>query len=79
MKRLTLYNNEQQDVPKDSLLDFCKKFPILFEALEAKFALMPSSTRIVKQKHGQLRECLRDCVGQAYTDAEQQYITNMEY
>ena len=55
------------------------KFPILFECLEAKFALLPSSTRIVEQKHGQLRHSLKAKAGQDFTDSQQQYLTNVEF
>ena len=40
---------------------------------------MPYSTRIVEQKHEQLRNALRERVGQSYTDVQQQYITNNDY
>ena len=40
---------------------------------------MPSSSRIVEQKHGQLRDSIRRGVGHDFTDAQQQYITNMDY
>ena len=77
LKRLTLHRHEEP--PTEALTFFRATFPILFEALEAKFGLMPSSTRIVEQKHGQLRDSLRLGVGHDFTDAQQQYITNVDY
>ena len=55
------------------------KYPILFECLCAKFSLLPSSTRIVEQNHGQLRHSLKAKVGHDFTDSQQQYLTNIAY
>ena len=77
LRELTLFSNEES--PKDGLADFKSKFPILFDCLAAKFSLLPSSTRIVEQKHGQLRHSLKLMVGQDFTDSQQQYITNVDY
>ena len=77
---LISYNLEQTDTPTDNLLKFKNKYPILFEALETKFGLMPSSTtRIVEQKYGQLRRSLREQLGQDLSNAQQQYIINNDY
>ena len=51
----------------------------MFDALEAKFGSMPSSTSIMENNYGELRDALRESVGQSYTDAQQQYITNNVY
>ena len=77
LKKLTLFNVEEP--PRNSLLYFKKEYPILFECLSAKFALLPSSTRIVEQKHGQLRHSLKPKAGLDFTDSQQQYLTNVEY
>jgi len=79
---LTICNpdtNEQLQPDDDYILYFKQTHNILFEALEAKFGLMPSATRIVEQKHGQLRDCLRLGVGHDFTDTQQQYVTNEDY
>ena len=77
LKKLTLHNLEEP--PRNGLQYFQQEFPILFECLAAKFALLPSSTRILEQKHGQLRHSLKPKVGHDFTDSQQQYLTNVEY
>ena len=75
MKRLTLHQHEE--LPTEALTYFRATFLILFEALEAKFGLVPSSSRTVELKHGHLRDSLRLGVGHDFTDAPQQYIIRM--
>ena len=77
LKKLTLFNVEEPS--RNDLHYFKKEYPILFECLSAKFALLPSSTRIVEQKHGQLRHSLKPKAGLDFSDMQQQYLTNVEY
>ena len=77
LKMLTLHRVEEGEGPKDALLFFKTTFPVLFEALEAKFELMSSSIRIVEQKHGQMRCSHLLGAGQGFTDAQQSYVTNL--
>ena len=78
LKDLSLFNLEPP-ADGDGLERFMRKFPILFECLTAKFALLPSSTRIVEQKHGQLRHSLKPKAGNDFTDSQQQHLTNVEF
>ena len=81
LKKLTLHNVEDDSLEDDeeALLFFKRIFPILFECLEAKFGLMPSTTRIIEQKHRQIRDSLKILVGQDFTDAQHKYISNMDF
>eukprot|EP00957_Ditylum_brightwellii_P145335 11068667-Ditylum_brightwellii.AAC.1 len=74
LKNLTPYN-----VELETLMYFKDKYPVLFEVLDSKFCLMPSATRIVEQKHVQLRYLFRLGIGHDLTNAQQQYITNVDY
>ena len=77
LRALALYRLE---FPNNHWLEsFRKEFPTLFECLEAKFSILPSSERIVEQKNGQLRHSLKDTVGNNFTDHQQQCLTNVEY
>ena len=78
LKALTLKRWEEKP-PNYGLRQFKDEFATLFECLEAKFYLLPSSTRIVEQKHGQLRHSLKLMAGHDFTDSQQQYITNVDY
>ena len=80
LKRLSLFNVEQlAPADTDPLSMFKRDFPVLFECLEAKFALLPSVTRIVEQKHGQLRHSLKPKAGHDFTDSQQQCLSNVEF
>ena len=58
---------------------FKNTYPILFSCLDATFGLMPSNSRIAEQTHGGLRESSKASESLAFTDAQQSYITNIEY
>ena len=57
-KKITLHNIEPNTLQTDSVIYFKVNFPILFKALFSMFELIPSTTRIVEQKHGQLRDSI---------------------
>ena len=78
LKALTLKRWEEKP-PNYGLREFKVEYEFLFECLEAKFSLLPSSTRIVEQKHGQLRHSLQLMAGHDFTDSQQQYVTNIDY
>lgn len=61
------------------LLDFKREYPVIFEALFAAFALMPSNSRLAEQVHGQMRESLKTNQPLKFTDTRQSYVANQLY
>ena len=51
-------------------------FPILFEAMDATFGMMPSTSRIVEQVHGILRHTVDPEDSIRFTDCQTRYYSN---
>ena len=61
------------------LTAFKRDYSVLFECLEAVFALFPSNSRLSEQIHGDLRGNLRSGTGMDEVDAQRNYTTSTEY
>ena len=61
------------------LLEMKAKYPIIFEALDAVFGLMPSNSRIAEQSHGFLRDFLKSYHSLSFADQARSYVANIEY
>ena len=77
--RHEVQDHDVQRMNDDALFYFKEEFPILFECLEAKFGLMPSTTRIVEQKHGGVQMDITGRQSLCFIDISEQYKTNVEY
>jgi hypothetical protein len=75
-KRLTMEEPGSRDI---TLLSLRSRYPVIFSALYATFALMPSTTRLTEQSHGALRDSLPMGVSMMFTDARQAYMMDEEY
>jgi hypothetical protein len=58
---------------------FKAEHPVVFAAIEAKFGLMPSNSRIAEQVHGGLRDSLKEGVSYAFTNAQRSFLANIEH
>ena len=67
------------DKSTGNLADFRKQYPIIFEALFATFALLPSSSRLSEQVHGLMRATLGSETPIGLQDHKMAYITRNEY
>jgi hypothetical protein len=57
LSKSTTVEGEEPGLPRQGVLRaFRTNFPVIFGALDAKFGLMPSNSRIAKQVHGGLRQ-----------------------
>lgn len=80
LKRLSNEQQNTRDVKSDTpLADFRKQYPIIFEALFATFALLPSSSRLSEQVHGLMRATLGSETPIGLQDHKMAYITRNEY
>ena len=67
-------------LPRQGVLHtFRVEYPVIFAAIDAKFGLMPSNSRIAEQVHGGLRDSLKEGVSYAFTDAQRSFLVNIEY
>ena len=76
LKKLTMEEQGSRDI---TLLAFRSQHPVMFSALHATFALMPSTTQLTEQSHGALRDSLPVGVSMKFTDARQTCMTNEEH
>jgi hypothetical protein len=76
LKNLTIEEPGSRNI---TLLSFRSCYPVIFSALYATFALMPSTTRLTEQSHGALRDLLPMGVSMMFTDTQQAYMMDEEY
>ena len=62
-----------------SLVDFEKKYPILFECLYAVLGATVSNSRLCEQIHGMMRYVLNPAIGMDQADHHHQYTTHTAY
>jgi hypothetical protein len=80
LRKLAPVEEAERGLPRQGVLGaFRTEFPVIFAALDAKFGLMPSNTRIAEQVHGGLRDSLKEGVSYAFTDAQRSFLVNIKY
>jgi hypothetical protein len=76
LKMLTMEEQGSRDI---TLLAFRSQYPVMFSALYATFAIMPSTKRLTEQSHGPLCDSFLMGVSMMFTDARQAYMMDEEY
>ena len=71
LKKLSLAYDAAEGQRGEPLLSLKAEYPILFEALEASFGLLPPPTRAVEQKRGGLRSSRLAGLGHGFTGEQQ--------
>ena len=61
---------------KHPLTEFKLRFPIIYDAFDSVFRLMPSNSRIMEQLHGILRESIETNDTIKFTNAQARYSSN---
>ena len=61
---------------KRPLQEFKSRFPIIYDAFDSIFRLMPSNSRIMEQLHGILRESIETNDTIQFTNAQARYSSN---
>lgn len=72
-------SNERSASRDEGFEAFFTVYPVIWACLVAKFALMPSATRLAEQLHGGARHGLRDGVSIQSTDSKRAYLMDKEY